>query len=543
MTFEERLRPIVVAGDVGAAQALLTGLDATERRAAAAWFAKASRWFSEIPYEDFGSHSDIAGLLRTRNEGACVVGLCAVELCGPATAARRIPWGELTEREHLDGIEALVAALSAKDRAWAADFVTAASSARVSEREWKPRIWLSTVIRRVGRHHGLPCPTGRTFYSAFLAGCPEDDVVNALVADPWMPDLLLKFLSFGECGDCPWLSAHLPHVVARGAIDREVLVQHCLGLLTSPQRAGSQAVLAGILKNQEVLDDELPGFEYALGVIATSARPVYAWMLPYAIRLAATPDDVTQLASVVVTRREKAQWEVLLRALTAELLDRFGAEAVGEALRILGGTDDTAFSAKVAKALAAIDVEGLAETPQSVVLGLWDLRPTPLPADERPVWPTPWYGPSWSLVLDRKSPNAHDLPLMASVLVSNALVGLADGAKVDLADLREAFGVTMSFNLLQLPRFTALLPEFFLAGAMRFAWPMALDLADLCAQQPKVQAGLAGLFRTLARFAHEAPPGDLPAGIAALAARTGSTKAQMEARALGAAMSPEGRQP
>ena len=75
---------------------------------------------------------------------------------------------------------------------------------------------------------------------------------------------------------------------------------------------------------------------------------------------------------------------------------------------------------------------------------------------------------------------------------------------------------------------------------MSQAWPVALAIADAACAGARRPAGVEGLLRMLTRYAHEAPGQELPTHIRALAASTGETKAEQEARAFGAALA---RQP
>ena len=97
------------------------------------------------------------------------------------------------------------------DRAWAAQFVEAAGQARVSRRFRECGDQLSRILRAVVVHHRLPCPTGRTFFEHWLAATESDaSLAERLAVDPFMPDLLFRYLTSGHCGDTP----ELPDAVA-----------------------------------------------------------------------------------------------------------------------------------------------------------------------------------------------------------------------------------------------------------------------------------------------------------------------------------------
>jgi hypothetical protein len=533
VSFVDSLYPLVTTGDAGAAHDLLAGLNGAQLSEAKSWFAKATRWYATIPQTAFRHGEDSTANHECWVESHRVMALCAVELSGPTTAATRVPWDAFWEHQQTQGDDLFVDAVCDKDPSWVAHFVEAAShrSGRT----------LSRTLRAINARVPVPCPSGPGYVPPWTGYFAADALAEEVAADPWMPETLFHVLDNGDCATWPNLPSAVRTVVDLGQLDRIRVVAHVVGLLTSPQRPASQRVLVGILAAVDLRDDELPGIDYVLSVMATSTGAVGKFLLPIAIRMVSA-EDLSQLVGVIAARQEKAQKETLLAVLKGELLDRLGTNSVVEALTVLAGDEDSAFSAKVVKVLAAIGGQQLPSTEQPAPLGLWDLEPTPSPEGVRPVWPSwDFRTVAWSCALDRHAWMPHDIPAMIEVLVSDELVRLAEGRGDDFEELRRSFARLVADGNLQLGRFTTMLPELFMAGGMRAAWPAALDLADLCARQPKIQTGLADLLRTLTRFAPEAPPGELPFGIAALAARPGSSKAQMEARALGVAMSEEGR--
>lgn len=219
--FVDRLYPLVLTGDVAGARALLASLDDTELKEAQKWFGRSTSWLDSIPYEAFGDD----GAQHARwNEAKWIHDLCAVRLCGPATAARRVRWGDHWSYRKDDGESALVAALCDKDRDWVATFVDEASRASLGGNARHAGEVLGRVLRAVGRHHGLPCPTGSTFCEFWLAGCPEGTIEDCLINDPWMPDLLDNYLASGHCGGCPDLPRAVESLLARGLIERTALL-------------------------------------------------------------------------------------------------------------------------------------------------------------------------------------------------------------------------------------------------------------------------------------------------------------------------------
>jgi hypothetical protein len=538
--FVERLYPLVLSGDVAGTQALLAGLDGPALKQAQQWFATSSRWLDDIPYEAFGTDH---GTRHDRwSEARWITGLCAVRLCGPATAARRVRWGDHWSHRKDAGEEALVAALCGRDRAWAATFVEEASGARTGASASHSGEVLSRILRAVGRHHRLPCPTGPTFFEFWLAGCSEDTIEDCLANDPWMPDLLHHYLASGHCGGSRDLPRAIPALLDRGLLDRTELLRHVLALLTAPQRPASQQVLAKILAQLDPKPEEIDGgLDYLIGVMSTSAGAVGRVLLPLALPLLSTEDELGQLTAVIAARPEKDQKKRLLTALTT-LADRLGTEPVLAALDVLAGDDDAAFAGQArgltAKLAPACAPDAGVSDPEpddaGPALGLWRLEPDRHKPLTRRIsgftfdWEVSW--PDFLTASGRpKDPEQ-------ATLVNEVLTALAEGRTDHLDGIMETAHALLAGGELVLSRFTNLLPDLFLGGGMRQVWPRALAFADTCAGRFTPPPTLADLLRTLVRFAPEAPRQELPPRLLSLAARKGNTKAQVEARVLGAVL-------
>lgn len=116
------------------------------------------------------------------------------------------------------------------------------------------------------------------------------------------------------------------------------------------------------------------------------------------------------------------------------------------------------------------------------------------------------------------------------------LSALAAQGRLDAAMLREAAIDMASRGQLPLARAAAALEHVILTGGLSAVWPTLAALAERGAQAPRLPAGLADLLRTMQPYAAAAEPHlPLPAAVLELAARKGSTKAILEARALVAA--------
>jgi hypothetical protein len=498
VSFVDSLYPLVIAGDAVGARDLLAGLEGKKLAEAKAWFTKASRWYPTIEARAF----DFRARDHHRDEAVRVMALCAVGLCGPATAAKRVPWDRFWPHQHTAGDQLFLDAVCAKDPVWVADFVEAASH------RWGRT--LSRVLRTINSRVPVPCPTGSGYTPGWDGYSPPEELAQEIADDPWMPDVLTHILDFGSAADWENLPGALAILGTSGRLDRAEVVNHILGLLTSPQKPRSQQALVRILAAFEVRDEELPGIDYVLGVMATNSGAVGKYLLPAAIRLV-TPDDLPQLVSVIASRSEKAQKAMLVEALGDELVHRVGLDPVIEALVVFVGEGDASISGRAKTALAGLASSDVVarEADEMPILGLWDLTP------QAPPPPDPGVDESW---------------------VNWTLRSLAAGDRSSIAFQWSMLQLEEHGDWLRPSRYAADMPELFMNGAMSEAWPLALAMADLCCTQLKRPAALPQLLRVLVQFAPEAPPQELPQNLARLAASNGSAKAQMESRALGAAM-------
>jgi len=503
------LLALVEAADLDGLDRYLQGLDPDGRTTVRRWFQRSRPWFREVHHERDWTRwaSEMRTALRW------VEAICAVSLMGPATAAKRLPWRDFRWYSDPGGVgeRIVLRLLQDADATWAAQFAEAVDAVPVT-REGSAGDLLARLLRATVVHHGLPCPTGSSFLAAWPGGAggfalPQDsdaDVVarlaQAIQNDPLMPDLLWHYLGSGHCGDVPHLPDALAALVTDGLLDRAQLVETVLTQLTTLPRVATQRVLANILGAVGLIAAEIPGgLDYLLGVLATANGSVGKVLLPRAIDLASEADDLLQLAGIVASRPERAQKDLLLRGLR----DRGDEAGVVEALRVLStGDDDAAF---VTRAQQVIDryahdvpADATAETVASpntqAPMGLWHQRPDPEGA-------------------------------------------LADGE--DPSQLAAVAVRMLGNNALSLPEISQTFEDRFLAGAMSRYWVPALSVADAACRRRPRPARLDVLLRLLARYAGEAPRQELPLQIAGFAAATGRTKAQMEARTLGATLSGE----
>jgi hypothetical protein len=557
----ERLTHLITDAHTNDVDALLRSLDGSDRAEARRWFEGSRSWFRRLrddlfgdpwanrlttrvytdQYPDLGTDARDASVrdkYDINDARSRIEGMCAVALSGPVTAARRVPWREYWNHQEDPGESALVHLLWDADRDWVASFADAASGVGLGGNARNVNGTLSRILRAAVVHHELPCPSGSTFLAQWLSGSDwKGSTLDTLREDPLMPDLLFHYLASGHCGQVPWASS-LPEVVAElvetGRVDRAVVLEHVLSLLTAPQRPASQRVLAKITTALNLRAEEIPGgLTFLLGVLSTSHTAVGGVLLPHAIELVADSEGLVELTTVVVARSERKQKEVLLAGLRAPALQSVvGIGHVHEALRLLGASEDAAFADKVARVVVAIG--GSVEPDDApAAVGLWNLAPSPAGGEHRRSWWPHYRLPNWSEVLDsRYRALEFEQPWLVELALTDMVQGTFFGGEI----VRQATRL-LEVGRLNLARLARALEDLFLGGGMRESWEAAMAIADACCAAPRKPAGLAELLRTLAAYAHEAPAQDLPRHILALAAAEGQTKAQMEARKLGATLS------
>ncbi|PFG17323.1 hypothetical protein ATK74_1890 [Propionicimonas paludicola] len=531
-TFVERLQPLVLTADVDGVQALLASLDTGERAEAAHWLGQSRRWYSQSRRHVDALVLDQSVRLEVWGELPWILALCAVELCGPTTAAERVPWADFWDYPHYRGESLLTSLVCAKDSTWATRFVEAASRTRLTDSEARQGgAVLSRILRAVGRHHHTPCPTGAAFYHSWTAGCPEPSLTDAVAGDPWMPELLDYYLDHG--GTDPDVLEAIPTWIEQGVTSRERLLQVSFSLLLTNRRPGSQIMLAKILSQLETTADEVPGgLDYLLGAIATVVGQVGKALLPWAIDLVDDADGMLQLTTVIAARSEKAQKKSLLAALAGPLRQRVGDSTTVAALQLMQADSDTQFAQQVGAAIRAIDAHP--EEPDETAspsLGLWALSPTRLSAEQRRAFTHERF--EWPEFLTEPG---RPKDRTQAIAVDAVLSCLAEGHTYQLRYLQELTLSLLDSGRLVLSRFTGLLPDLFLGGGMKEVWPVALRIADACAARATTPPALAELLRTLAGYAAEAPTSEPGMALADLASRNGRTKAHVEASQLVATM-------
>ncbi len=537
----DRLGPILAGGDLLAAYELLMGLEGDPLREAKQWFGSSTRWFRELGDQVAFAGTDYRERFEACIDAEWIVGMCAVVLCGPRTAAERIPWTRCWDFMTYDGEAALVQLLWDQPADWVAEFVDAASRVRLGGAARNVNATISAVVRAAATHHGLACPQGDTFLKQWLAGTPavgrRDQaaigLAEWLAVDPLMPDSLFLYLATGECGDWPGLPTAAGELVRSGRLDRSKLIELILEQLTTSQRPKSQRVLAGILGAVDLRADEVSGgFSYLLGVLATGDRAVQPVLLPLALALATDAQEWLALTDVVASRPEKKGKELALAALKKPAtLEAAGNEAIAAALDVLSSGDDAAFSLKVAKVRASLGISEPERQASETSMGLWDLPPAPTGTLVEP-WiniPSRRRDTTWKNGL---SSTFRGSEYMRPWLVEQALIQMAEDRYDGSALVSDVAELLRRGQLLCSALVTSL-EDLFLAGGLRLGWATALAVTDLAAGASMRPAGLADLIRLLVRYAPEVPDSPkLPPHLAALAVDTSHSKAVMEARRL-----------
>lgn len=526
-SFGDRLMPLLVAGDTLGAWELLTYLEPSERPEARAWVEQHRGQLDRLELKFTGTDDEQFAI---RHEAYWILALCAVKLLPPVAASQLVPWPDLWATWSWSGEAIFVQELWDADPAWVAPYVEATSKLKL--RGWKANGLgtLTRVLRVVVLHHRLPCPSGQAYLANWLSGTPGETVVECLTDNPLMPDLVLNFLALGESGSYLSLPEDIATLVAIGQLDRALILNHVLTLLTTSQRPASQRVLTRITEQLDLKPAEIPGgLNYLLGVLATGHGIATGFLMPHAIELVAEPTELTELATLIAARPEKKPKQVLLRALT-ELSDRLGSVAAIQVAELLSATDDTALAEQANKLITRLGGT-VAAAPAPTATGLWDLAPI-APTTRRQL--RGWDKSDWLAIFDAwpKFGGVSDAEFADAI--DRTLIEMSLG-RFTGAEMIAAVTSLRDQSHLGINQIARAFTEIFLAGGLRQGWPVALDeIAELCCAGSSRPPTLANLLRTLNTFAAEVPPQALPPNLRELAAAQGDTKMQLEARALGA---------
>ena len=293
-----------------------------------------------------------------------------------------------------EGAPALLDEVLARDPAWRADLVRVVGGLGIPADGIGVTGWdLYPLVRTVSRADGLAIAWGDLLVRGWLDHCfptTFDDRFRRVA----VPGAVERVRAEGQLDPFPLALGHrglsefvafAPTVVTLvddGDLDRADVVGWCLTALDSPGRPSDQTVLADILVSLDPPSGEVPGGLARLQqLLATCHGSVTSRLLPLAIDLLASPDDVAELAATIGARPEKKQRTDLLRALTTQgTRARLGDQAVRTGLEILAESTDAVLAGKAATALQRLGAATRPAATPAPRLGLWDL----MPEDARP---------------------------------------------------------------------------------------------------------------------------------------------------------------
>jgi hypothetical protein len=381
--------PAVVIGDVlwsavrdcepACVDLVLTPLDDAGLREARAWHAREraalNRWLKSQEARDSSTWTDRA-LLQA---------LLLLWLDSPSAAADGVDWdlSRIYDRSrHL--------ARRAMDRrgdAWLKVFVL-----RLAERGKGPYDLIRTECDRLG----LPHPTDDRTVGLWLreVAVPrltysyqrkDEDVVaktlERLVDDARTSELWSVALGNSQVGSYPSYTGAVARLVADGALDRVVVIESVTTHLTTPGKPYGQRALVQLLSDLDVKPAEIPGgLPMLQGFIATLHGSASAPLLPLALELVETGDDLQELVTTVTGRGEKGVRRAVLSFLVAgSTRTRLGHDAVRAGLEPFTTLDDETMAERARTALGMPTVAESLPTG----LGLWELAPD-VPAPEPP---------------------------------------------------------------------------------------------------------------------------------------------------------------
>jgi len=322
--------------------------------------------------DDEGLLPEVTGLLMRRSESfVAEVGELASQVT-PRGESRRGA-GELA------GVLLGAAALNAKltvggaiAQGWA-QLVSAAAIASTHDRAgtWVPVRWGAPEHGTWGPAYELPS----TLYDVLKATPRLAEVMSAALSHPD------TFTDWPTVKSPDWdTSRTISRLVDEGAVDRDVLVAETLAALTRPEKPGAQRAMANILSGAGFVPADVLEHDALVAHLMASAHgSVTAALLP-AVLAAELPNPVlTEIGTVILARKEKAQKRLLIKSLN----NSANAEA-SVALLQLAATDEDATLAKSAQAALGSDHDG--STPSAVWTPDWNLNVQGLPHTKFAPW-------------------------------------------------------------------------------------------------------------------------------------------------------------
>ena len=386
----ERLLACAERRDVRALLTVLDGLDDEGWEAARRWY-RTGRASVRQAAEPRGFRVFEKFLEASRVESV----LC-VALAPPASAAKWLRWDWMGQ-----SVQLVAPVVVRRGADWCREFVAAIDARPVRGDRWGQVRDTYALLRPAVDAHDLPTPTGPAFVEGWLievgvqthwsGGQRLDPDPQALAeklrAEPRLDDLVAPALAHPELGQHAVFASAFALLAADGRLDRSRLVDLCLRGLDSPGRPATQKALAEALVLVGLGSDDVGGGLARLQqLLATCHGSVTSRLLPLALELVATEDDLVELTTTVGARPEKKQRTELLRAITrGSIADRLPPEGRRAALEILAESQDAALAGKAARALESLGVGAFPAAPTNLTaLGLWDRSPprTPAPMPE-----------------------------------------------------------------------------------------------------------------------------------------------------------------
>ncbi len=329
---------------------LLPGLSPHEHAEALVWYrdqaTQMRRYYSRD--EDY---------VHGQQSTAWTESLLAAHLAPPVAAAERVRWNDLYQHQEEEYLGRLVAALLARGKEWATHFVPRASSARItgSGAGWWSVTTLFHVLQPLVRGHQLEVPAGDAYVHGWMTA-DFHHTQDWLDAQEWSPPLLRAAIAHPSFGSNPLLVDAVPVLVSDGVLTRHDTLEQVLGLLTTPGRVSVQRTLCRVLVGLGCDARDLTGrLPLVQGLIATCHGTVGAFLLPAAIALCETPDDVVELCTTVAGRPEHKQKTDLVKALGGpQLRARVGTTAVLDGLDLMAAGADASLHRAVGTARARV---------------------------------------------------------------------------------------------------------------------------------------------------------------------------------------------
>lgn len=373
----EDLQAALAAADVEGVRRSLAALDDAGRAEARRW-AKAlddNPW-EQVPYT---SHN-VAEVVRNQ---FLTHALLVLHLLTPKQAIEQLHWPKCWEPDLL-AREVLELPIDRRG-----EIVTRIGTLplRTGWRAVPPQA-IYPLVREVCAADGLGVPWNELIVRGWLHTCfphdwqgmskvaATDEALERVRADGHLEALPLAFQQ-RKLSEFTSFAPVVVALVAAEDVNRGTVIDLCLTALDAPGRPSDQTLAARILLGVGLRSSEVPGGLPRLQqLLATCHGSVTSRLLPLALDLLSSAEDVEELTATISSRPEKKQRVDLLKALsTQDLRTRLGKDAVRSGLAILADHPDAALAGRASAALAEIGVvaEPLSSTPKPI-LGLWDQR-------------------------------------------------------------------------------------------------------------------------------------------------------------------------